>query len=88
MPNCGDNGVPGAGTGACFVIDAGSYLVAAFCAHQLQGVAFRPQPADYVAVKGCVCRAGFPPGLPCVICSSCAYALLIVLSLLPQQSCT
>ena len=41
------------GTSACFVIDAGSYLVAAFCAHQLRGVTFLPQPVDPVSCKGC-----------------------------------
>ncbi len=52
-----------AGTDACFVIDAGSYLVAAYCAYGLRGAVFLPQPLSPVSSKGCVAASASPRAL-------------------------
>ena len=48
----------GAGTNACFIIDACTFLVAAACSHQLQGVAFLPQGDNTCVVLGSEVHCG------------------------------
>jgi len=51
---------PRAGTDACFVIDAGSYLVAAYCAYGLRGAVFLPQLLSPGSSKGFVTAFALP----------------------------